>query len=327
MTSGVKTISWNSNVVCILSDIDDTLAETYSPLEPAITAELDRLIADGHALFLVTGGGLSRVLTGITGPLRPESRRRVLISHCSGAEVWGFDEQGELRAKPFYSLYDEVMTPEQQTRWRDVTAQLLKEFELRPHAVRPKPQFWQEVGQDPRDVMYDDRGPQITIEVVNAVNLSEEQLASFDHQIALTHGQRDLRVAMLERAEQLFAAADVPVTPRLGGMFALDLALQGVSKTTSIQRVLSDEAILSTVGLKKADTALSNNIEIWGDKFSAVRGGTDRHMSEAVDPAVRSIDFRDEDVSEFLPGYNTVLWDGQHRLHHGLLEYLQRRNS
>jgi hypothetical protein len=66
-------------------------------------------------------------------------------------------------------------------------------------------------------------------------------------------------------------------------------------------------------------------IEIWGDKFSSVCGGTDRHMSEAVDPRVRSIDFRDEDPSEFLPGYNTVLWQGKHRLHHGLLEYLQSR--
>lgn len=42
-------------------------------------------------------------------------------------------------------------------------------------------------------------------------------------------------------------------------------------------------------------------------------------MSEAVDPEVRSIDFRDEDPSEFLAGYNTVLWQGKHRLHQGLL--------
>jgi hypothetical protein len=50
-------------------------------------------------------------------------------------------------------------------------------------------------------------------------------------------------------------------------------------------------------------------------------------MSEALPPEVRSIDFREEDPSEFLEGYNIVLWDGQHHLHHGLLEYLQSRHT
>jgi hypothetical protein len=50
-------------------------------------------------------------------------------------------------------------------------------------------------------------------------------------------------------------------------------------------------------------------------------------MSEALPKEVRSIDFREENPDEFLPGYNTVVWQGEKHLHHGLLEYLQTRKE
>jgi hypothetical protein len=50
-------------------------------------------------------------------------------------------------------------------------------------------------------------------------------------------------------------------------------------------------------------------------------------MSMALPATVRSIDFRQEDPTEFPEGYNIVLWDGQKHLHHGLLEYLQSRHA
>lgn len=62
-----------------------------------------------------------------------------------------------------------------------------------------------------------------------------------------------------------------------------------------------------------------------GDKFSVVKGGTDRHISEALPKKVRSISFRQEDPKEFLEGFNIVVWDGQKHLHEGLLEYLKSR--
>ena len=321
----MSTISWNNDLKLILSDVDDTIAETYTPAEPAMIAQLEKLLTGGCVLFLVSGGSLRRMQKGITDFLQPTARARVLISHCSGAEVWGFAKDGALRPEPFYSLYDQTMTVVQQTAWRRVVAQLVEEFGLRTHPVRPKAIFWKDVGQDPHDVMFDDRGPQITLEVVNGTDLSDEQRATFNMNIPVTHGQCDLRIAMLERAQVLFTEAGLPVTPRLGGMFALDLALAGVSKTSSIQKALADQVVLESVGLTREDLQRPGCIEIWGDKFSAIRGGTDRHMSEAVDPEVRSIDFRDEDPSEFLAGYNTVLWQGKHRLHQGLLEYLHTR--
>jgi hypothetical protein len=131
----------------------------------------------------------------------------------------------------------------------------------------------------------------------------------------------------MDRANELLKASHVPISPRLGGNFALDFAVEGVSKTTSIQKVLTDDSVLSTIGLSPDDVQDPNELEVWGDKFSIVNGGTDRHMSEAVLPIVRSIDFREEDIAELPKDYNIVLWDGVHHLHHGLLEYLQSRHS
>ncbi len=108
-------------------------------------------------------------------------------------------------------------------------------------------------------------------------------------------------------------------------MFAVDFIVKGVSKTTAVKRVLRDGSVLASLGLTQDDVSDPNRIEIWGDKFSTIRGGTDRYMSEALPSQVRSIDFREEDPKEFMSGYNVVVWSGIKHLHNGLLEYLQSR--
>lgn len=319
-------IDWNPQLKLILSDVDETIAEVYTPAEPEMVAELSFILADGYKLFMVTGGSLGRVTSGITDFIEPNLRQNVIVSHCSGAEVWGFTKGGELRDKPFYSLYEDTFNPELKQLWRQKTQQLLAEFGFRTHPVEPKIDFRKKFS-DPLDIMFDDRGPQITLEVVNGVDMSQKQVDELEHDIPETHGSLDLRIPILERAEQIFEQANVPVTPRLGGNFALDLAIKGVSKTTSIERVLADPNILATIGLSAGDLTGIHSLEVWGDKFSVVRGGTDRHMSEAVSPQVRSIDFRPENPAEFEQGYNVVVWNGSKHLHHGLLEYLQSRHT
>jgi hypothetical protein len=316
---------WNDQVRLILADVDETIADVYKSAEPGMIEELSSLLRDGVKLFMVTGGSLARVQAGITDVLAPELRHNVLVSHCSGAEVWGFDQTGALRDKPFYSIYEETFTPEMKRLWRDKTMELIAEFGFRTHGVEPILQFRQHYS-DPLDILYDDRGPQITLELVNAYDLSDAQLAVLPHTVPETHGNRDLRIPVLERAQQLYDEAFIPITPRLGGNFALDLAIKGVSKTTSIVRILNDPVVMTTIGLTAKDIEDPQTLEVWGDKFSAIRGGTDRHMSQAVHPQVRSIDFRAEDPAEFEAGFNVVVWDGEQHLHHGLLEYLQTRN-
>ena len=318
-------VRWNESIRLALSDVDETIAEVYTPAEPEMIAELTQFLQEGRKLFMVTGGSLGRVQFGITDLLPAELRREILVSHCSGAEVWGFTQDGDLREKPFYSIYEDTFGDEMKKSWRVVVDQLVNEFGLRPHPVQPKVDFWKSVGRDPLDIMVDDRGPQITLEIVNGIDITGDDLDRIPYPIALTRGKYDLRITLMERANELLLASNVPISPRLGGNFALDLAIEGVSKTTSIHEVLSNADILSTIGLSIDDVQNPVELEIWGDKFSIVNGGTDRHMSQAVSPAVRSIDFRDEDPSEFPKGTNIVLWDGVHRLHHGLAEYLRSR--
>lgn len=319
-----RTVIWNDRLRLAVSDVDETIAEVYTSAEPAMIDELNQMLFKGVKLFMVSGGGLRRITSGITDAIKPELRRNILISHCSGAEVWGFTAEGELRETPFYSLYVEKFSDDMKQTWREAVDKLVAEFGFRLHPVEPKLSFRQKYS-DPLDIMYDDRGPQITLELVNATDLTDAQVARLSHDVPETHGARDLRVPVLERAEQIFAAVGVPITPRLGGMFAVDFALAGVSKATSIRRVLEDREILATIGLTQDDLLTPEAFEVWGDKFSSIRGGTDRHMCEALDPRVRAIDFRAEDSAEFLDGYNIVLWDGAHHLHHGLLEYLCSR--
>ncbi len=320
---------WNHQLRLAVTDVDETIAEVYTPAAPEMIHELSTFLsADKGRLFMVTGGSLRRVREGITDLIDPSLRHNILVSHCSGAEVWGFTEDGELRNKPFYSIYDETFTADMKQRWRQAVEQLLSEFGLRPHSVRPKTEFWDTVGRDPRDIMLDDRGPQITMEVVNGHDLSTEQVTSFTQDIPLTHdGRRDLRIPLMQRAEVLFAEFNIPLSPRLGGVFALDLAIEGSSKTTSVKYVLENPEVLATIGLKSVDLSSPLHLEVWGDKYSVLHGGTDRHMSEALPATVRSIDFRQEDPAEFPDGYNIIVWNGKQHLHHGLLEYLQSRHQ
>lgn len=322
-----STISWNNASRLVLADVDETIAEVYTPAEPAMITELSSFLSDGGKLFMVTGGSLKRVREGITNLIDPKLRHDILVSHCSGAEVWGFTDDGELRDKPFYSVYDETFTADMKERWRKAVAQLVAEFGLRTHPVQPKTEFWAKIGRDPRDIMLDDRGPQITMEVVNGHDLADEQITLFRQKVPYTHDKRrDLRIPLMQRAGEIFAEMNVPISPRLGGVFALDFAIEGSSKTTSIKYVLENPEALATIGLKSEDLTSPAHLEVWGDKYSILHGGTDRHMSEALPATVRSIDFREEDPTEFPEGYNIVLWDGQKHLHHGLLEYLQSRH-
>src|SRR5688572_13374274 len=119
------TTIWNGSLRLALADVDETIAEVYTPADPEMIKELTSFLQEGHKLFMVTGGSLKRVRTGITDLLPAELRRDILVSHCSGAEVWGFAENGNLREKPFYSIYEETFTDDMKKSWRAVVDQLV----------------------------------------------------------------------------------------------------------------------------------------------------------------------------------------------------------
>lgn len=320
-------MQWNNNVKFIISDVDETIADLYVDAKPEMISELEKLLAEGKVLFLISGQSVQSIKWRIVGHIRKDLRYRIIVGHCSGAEVWGFDQKGELRDKPFYSLYETDFSEEQKKSWRKIIENLIKEFKLKTLPTMPLPEFEKKTGGDPLSVMIEDRGPQITLEVVNGYDLSPEQAERLAVRVPEVEGCYDLRIPLLEHAEKLLKEKGLPITPRLAGVFALDFAIRGVSKTTAVKYVVEHDSILSSLGIHKSDIDNPDRVEVWGDKFSVVRGGTDRHISEALPQKVRSITFRQEKPEEFLDGYNTVVWDGKERLHNGLLEFLKSRKS
>lgn len=321
----MPTVKWNDNVKLIISDVDETAADLYVDAELALIKELEKLLEEGRVLFLISGQSVKSIQRRIVNYIKSQFRQQVIVGHCSGVEVWGFDNKGNLRKEPFYSLYANSLTPDQKNEWRKIIQQLIKEFKLKVFPAMPIPDFENISKGELLSIMVEDRGPQITFEVVNGYDLSPEKSKELAITIPKTHGAYDLRIPILERAEHLFAEANLPITPRLAGVFAIDFAVKGVSKTTAVKYIIEHETILSELGLTKEILKNSSQIEVWGDKFSVIRGGTDRHISEALPKEVRSITFREENPEEFPQGYNIIVWDGKKHLHSGLLEFLKSR--
>jgi hypothetical protein len=290
------TVRWNPRVRLVLSDVDETIAGLHEPASAEMLSALSRYLGEGGKLFLVTGAGLQRVTSGITDGIRPALREGVLVAPASGAEVWGFTGRGTVRR---VSHNGHELTAAMSRRWRAVVAQLIGEFALRAHDMRPPARFHVEVGRDSRDVMLADRGAQISLEFVN---------------------EPELRVAVHARAVELLRAASLPVTAGLASVFALNMTIEGVSKASAVARVLGSAATLASIGLTAADVAPPHALEVWGDDFS----GADLEMSRALAPSVRSIDFR---AAAPPNDVNVVAWDGEHRLQAGLLEYLKSRDG
>ncbi len=320
-------IEWNDDLKLILSDVDETIADLYMDAEPEMCEKLESLLREGKVLFLISGQGIKSIRRRIINHINPKFRRKIIVGHCSGSEVWGFDENGNLKERPFYSLYNSLLTEHQKHMWRKVINQLIKEFNLEVYPTMPVSRFKEKVGDNPLAIMLEDRGPQITFEVINGYNLEPYQISRLGYQMHKVNDSYDLRIFILERAKELFKQNNLPITPRLAGVFAIDFVVKGVSKSTAVKWILNNEGVLAQLGLSKEIISNPHNLEVWGDKFSVVKGGTDRYISEALPKQVRSISFRKENPEEFPRGYNIVVWNGKEHLHHGLLEFLRSRRS
>ena len=321
----MASIKWNPKVKLILSDVDETIADVYLPASDKIIVELEKILSMGVKLFLVSGGGLNSICHRVIYKIGKELRRNILVAHCSGSEVWGFDNKGEILDSPFYSVYQETLSEIQRKKWRENINKVISEFGLKIYPTMPVTEFKSVSKADPLAIMYDDRGPQITFEIVNGYDLNETQLKKIGFGVSLSHGFYDMRVPIAQRADELFRESDLPITSRVEAVFAVNFATKGVSKETAIRKILENSDNLNYFDLTQQDIKNPSHLEIWGDKFSELRTKLDSLMCRSVDPKVRAVDFRQENRDEFPKGYNIVFWDGEKHLHEGLLEYLQTR--
>jgi hypothetical protein len=319
--SAARSVEWNDGLQLVFSDVDETVADLYRPAETAMLDALARLLDQGTRLVFITGQSVANVEQRVVMGLPASLRHRVAVGACSGAELWGYSIAGDRNSVAFDSV-DTALSGEQKAAWRKVVQQLLAEFQLVAYRPMPIPEFGLLHGDEPWHVMVDDRGPQITIEFPNAYRLSRTARERMSRRLGTQLEESDLRIPISQRARQLLEACSVPVSPRLAGIFALDLAILGVSKTRAVEISLSPK-VLHALGLGTRVLG-AGKMEVWGDRFSH-QAGTDWLMCTILDRKVRAISFRDEDPAEFPQGYNIQLWDGECRLQAGLLEFLQTR--
>jgi hypothetical protein len=316
-----RSIFWNHGLRLALSDVDETVADLYCAAESGMLDALTRLLDQGISLVLITGQSVKNVEQRVIMSLPAQLRQRIAVGACSGAELWGYSATGERNATAFYTA-DSALTAEQRRAWRAVTQQLITEFRLTPFPPMPIHDFRLQHGEEPWHVLLDDRGPQITIEFPSGYELSNEAREQVQSRLGGNFEGQDLRIPVLQRAQLLLEAHSVPVTPRIAGMFALDLAIAGVDKARAVEEALTP-TVLRSLGLGP-NMPGAGEIEVWGDRFSQ-SSGTDWLMCKPIDRRVRALSFRNEDPAEFPKGYNIQLWDGARRLHMGLLEYLESR--
>jgi hypothetical protein len=314
-------VLWNNQLRLVLSDVDETVADLYRPAKPRMLTALSRLLEQGVALVLITGQSIENVEARVVMRLPAPLRQQIAVGACSGAELWLYSPAGSRDQRPFYSG-ESALTEKHKTDWRAVIAQLVREFRLLPIAPIPIADFKRQFGDEPWRTMLDDRGPQITFEFPNAWRLSPAANKQVSDRLGVALEGGDLRVPVAQRAQQLLEAHAIPVTARMAGMFAVDFAIAGIDKSRAVEEAL-DPFVLGRLGLGTA-MPRPNEIEIWGDRFSS-HAGTDWLMCKPVDGSVRGISFRDEDAKDFPADYNIQLWDGAHRLHEGLLEFLEGR--
>ena len=314
---------WNNQLRLVLSDVDETVAELYRPAETRMLNALSRLLEQGIALVLITGQSVENVEDRVVMRLPAPLRQQIAVGACSGAELWGYCSAGNRNQRPCYTA-ENALTDEQKTAWREVVQQLVREFRLLPCGPMPVADFKRQFGDEPWRVMLEDRGPQITLEFPNAYQLSASARKQLRDRLDMSFEGEDLRVPVAQRAGRSLEARAIPVTPRLAGMFALDMAIAGIDKSRAVEEAVRP-SVLGRLGL---GTALPghNEIEVWGDRFSG-HAGTDWLMCKPIDRRIRAISFRDEDPRDFPEGYNIQLWDGAHRLQDGLLEFLEGRTN
>ena len=325
----MATITWNPKIKLILADVDETIADVYTDATPTMIEELNKLLQQDVVLFLVSGGGLQSIMDRVINKVTAELRHKLLVAHCSGAEVWGFDKTGGINNLPHYGLYDQKMSDEQKVEWRKIVDVIIKKYQLKLFETMPPDEFVKQSKGNLLAVMYVDRGPQITFEFTNSIDLSETQKCEIENKLSIQipkhEGTYDLRIPVMEELANLYKKHRLPVVAKFGGIFALDNPLEGVDKTLAIDYVLQNNDLLREMGLPEDILNRPESMEIWGDKFNQKKGGSDFNMCKAVPKSVRTIDFRLEDYDGMQEGYNIQIWDGEKHLHEGLLEYLQTK--
>ena len=81
-----NTITWNSKVQLIISDVDETIADLYVEAIVEMVQELEKILGEGTILFLISGQSVKNIQWRITDHIRKHLRKRILTPIVERAE-------------------------------------------------------------------------------------------------------------------------------------------------------------------------------------------------------------------------------------------------
>ncbi len=279
------------SVTLVVSDVDDTLAPPFRDISASLAHALTRLVGKGTILFLVSGQSIGNIERRVVRAFPRPLRRRILVGHCHGAEVFGYDRTGRRVTAPLFSVRDGAAMEGAFGKALTIVTSVLND-----HGI---------AASSP-GILLEDRGVQVTVDFPG-------------HPAA---GRREELVTALN---ERLAEAGLSVEARPAGHLGIDIMTRGVDKSLALRRLLTP--VSSRGGqayrLTTPDGQVAgvwDGIEVWGDQFSPPDLDADLRMLAALPPGVRAVNFG---PPASLPGIRTARSPGPA----GVLDYLARSES
>jgi hypothetical protein len=303
---------WNPGTRLIVADVDDTIAEVFRPATQEMITALERLMQNGVVFFLISGQRLSNVFQRLLLPIDPALRKQVLVASCNGAEVHVFDAQGSIVEQAVFSATWNRDREVDHGIWRGLVNEQVAKFDLTALPPMGIDAFMVASGGNPRAVMLDDRNVQISLDFVNWI---------------FSPPPEDIRPFLIEEANRAFRQAGLDVAGKTAGDIAIDFSLLGVDKGLPLRGFIAWGPEFRNELPHRIVLERPSDVEVWGDRFSALQGGADLAMASALPPGSRKISFRDLPLEEASSCAGLCVWRGKHSLQAGLLEYLTTSDS
>jgi hypothetical protein len=247
------------SVKLIVSDVDDTLASPFRDVSATLAHALTRLLGDGTILFLVSGQSIESIERRVVRAFPRLLRRNILVGHCHGAEVFGYDSAGWRVIPALFSIRESAAMEGVFGQVLTLVTSVLSEHGLA--ASSP-------------GILLEDRGVQVTVDFP-----------------VLGVSPADPRAVLIAALNDRLAETGLPVEARMAGHLGIDIMARGVDKSLALSRLLDPGNSYRLTMPEGRVTGDWDGIEVWGDQFSPPDFDADLRMLAALPPGVRAINF------------------------------------
>jgi|GEM_PF-6458066 len=293
----------SKNIRCIVSDVDDTLAYTYGKIDDNLTHLLEKLLISDVKMLLISGSNIKSIFERVVCHIKPELRRNVFVGHCNGAETFSFFGNGQPQKIEKHTIESlkAFNIPS--------TENLIRDYLIRRNILFGMPNEENRPEDTPNHIyaVLENSGVQLSIDFAYTGDNPD-----FD--------MKQYRDKFSEDIKKVISSAGIDCEVKRGGLNAIDFAPSGTNKGHPIKEVImvTDN---ESEQLSESNILINNisEVEVWGDSFL---GGSDFDMCTALPDNVKKISFRKIPLSSELRENNVQIWDGEHELHDGVLEYL-----